>query len=227
MLDAFWAFSKLPAFPQSHCLGPLHFVTLRHVCCVPPWRATLIRCEVAAGRDSRLQAGRNRVGTFRQEFWARADPPGVVPQSPGFWSPDPRAVVALGPLTVWGEAMSSAAAEQTEMVRPHFCVDSLWVPILLPGGVRASVSNELNDFPSLSQEFKKGDGGQRVNANAATCRWSVPLDAKSLLSSNIMRARTITCIPASHVGNLKLKKTAFSLICYSYLWSPHKGFKVR
>lgn len=52
---------------------------------------------------------------------ARVVPPGVAPGSPDFWSPGPCVVVALCPLPVRGEAVSSVAAEQTEMGRPHFC----------------------------------------------------------------------------------------------------------
>lgn len=55
------------------------------------------------------------------------------------------------PLTGWGEAMSSVAAEQTETMGDlTSVVSSLWLCMLLPCGLRASVSKELTDFPFVS-----------------------------------------------------------------------------
>lgn len=55
--------------------------------------------------------------------------------------------------------MSSVATEQTGTMRDlTSVVDALRLPMLLPGGLRASVPNALNDFPSLSWASGRGWG---------------------------------------------------------------------
>lgn len=107
---------------------------------------------MAAGWGVRLQVEGSSVGTWRQEFLARLAPPRVPPQSPGFSGPPAYVWWWLrAPLTGWGEAMSSIAAERTETMRDlTSVVGSLWLCMLLPCGLRASVSKELTDFPFVS-----------------------------------------------------------------------------
>lgn len=83
-------------------------------------------------------------------------------------------------------------------MRPHFCGQFPWLPMLLPGGLQASVANERQ-----FQERGVWGGGvcrtgtQRVNAKAEKSPWNATLDTKSLLSSSIVRPSIITCVHAS------------------------------
>lgn len=172
--EHFQRFQHFPRAPLSFTsiLGTLHLCLLQtsgkaqHLACsdfAPPCGANETWERRWLGRP--LQAGRSIGETFRQGFLARVVPPGVPPQSPGFGS---LAMCCRGsvPSHSLGKRPWVALLPRKQKQRDLASVaDSLSLPRLLPGGIRALMPNELNDFPSLSWECKKG-GSERLRANA-------------------------------------------------------------
>lgn len=64
------------------------------------------------------EPGKTGAVVFSQGFLALGFLPGVLPQSPGFWSPSPCVPVAVCPIPAWVEAISGAGAQRTSSVSP-------------------------------------------------------------------------------------------------------------
>lgn len=113
-----------------------------------------------------------------------------------------------------------------------FCGWFLSFPILLPGRNRALMPNELNDFPSLSWEHKKGGSKERLNTTTTnTPVMFYPQQSAAYTHIHFIlqqHCEGYDCsIPLVRVWNLRLRQTISFIIWCTYFPSTsfHKGFK--